>query len=88
MLGYCTVFNSLFPRRGAMNLPFLGISISESLDPRDPVRRISAHQTWVLTTLNMQGYAGLIWIDGYVGGRYAGLRTASEIDYWGHCSTA
>ena len=74
LLGYCTIFNSLVPRRGPMGVPFLGISVGR--------------QTWVLTTLNMQGHGGAIWSDAYAKRRYNGVRTASEIDYWGHCSTA
>ena len=70
LLGYCTVFNSLVPRRGPMNVPFLGISVGR--------------QTWVLTTLNMRGREGDTWYDQYNARTYWGVRTASEVDYWGH----
>ena len=39
--GYCSIFNSLVPRRGPLNLPFLGISAGK--------------RTWVLTTGEVKG---------------------------------
>lgn len=74
LLGYSTIFNSLFPRRGPLNLPFLGVSIGL--------------QTWVCTTLNMQGRKGLSWADFYHNSFYKGARTAREILYWGHYPVA
>jgi len=72
LLGYNTIFNSLIPRRGPMNLPFLGIAVGE--------------QTWVLTTLDMGGRDGSTWT---LNNRwYYGVRTASEIHYWGHYPVA
>ncbi|HIQ04375.1 MAG TPA: hypothetical protein EYH31_01620, partial [Anaerolineae bacterium] len=39
-LGFCTIFNSHVPRRGPLNLPFLGIHVDD--------------RTWVLTTQKMK----------------------------------
>jgi len=41
--GFCTIFNSHVPRRGPLNLPFLGIHVD--------------NQTWVLTTQPMKSVA-------------------------------
>ena len=57
LLGYCSIFNSIFPRRGPLNEPFLGMTVGA--------------QTWVLSTNGM-----------------AGVKSASEIDYWGHFPVA
>jgi uncharacterized protein (DUF608 family) len=70
VLGYCSIFNSLVPRRGSLNVPFLGISLG--------------HRTWVLTTSNMNRYDGTIWTDTYGKRTYRGVRVASDIHYWGH----
>jgi len=70
LLGYASIFNSLVPRRGPINLPVLGISIGS--------------QTWALTTLNMQGREGTSYADLYRGRGYQGIRTCSEIHTWGH----
>lgn len=75
--GFCTVFNSLAPRRGPINLPFLGIS--------------AGRQAWTLTTLNMQWRDDNMHLDkwGRMGNQHAhgvfkASRLASEIHYWGH----
>jgi len=70
LLGYSTIFNSLIPRRGPMNVPFLGISIGV--------------QTWVLTTLDIGWRDDITWNDLYNRRHYMGVKTASEIFYWGH----
>jgi len=41
-LGFCTIFNSHVPRRGPLNLPFLGLSIGS--------------ESWILSTHKIQGY--------------------------------
>ena len=74
LLGYATIFNALIPRRGPLNLPFLGVNVNE--------------QTWVLTTLNMPGRDGISWHDAYTNRDYRGIRTAAEIHYWGHYPAA
>jgi uncharacterized protein (DUF608 family) len=76
LLGYCTIFNSLVPRRGPLNLPFLGVSVGM--------------QTWICTTLILPERRGtaLTYYDLRLQGRYQGLRTASEIFYWGHYPVA
>src|SRR5271157_891245 len=40
-LGYSTVFNSLWPRAGPLNMPFLGVSVGR--------------ETWVLSTIKLMG---------------------------------
>ena len=70
LLGYATVFNSFFPRRGPINLPFLGISVD--------------HQTWVLTTLNLAWRDSVTYWDTPAKRVYKGVRLASEIHNWGH----
>jgi len=74
LLGYSSIFNSLVPREGPLNLPFLGISIGR--------------QTHVLTTLNMRWRDDTTWYDAYTGRHYKGVRTASRIHYWGHYPVA
>jgi hypothetical protein len=39
-LGFCTIFNSHVPRRGPLNLPFLGLNLGD--------------RTWILTTRKLQ----------------------------------
>ena len=41
-LGYCSIFNSHVPRRGPLNLPFLGFSVGS--------------ESWVLTSQKLKGY--------------------------------
>jgi non-lysosomal glucosylceramidase len=41
-LGYCTMFNSHVPRRGPVNLPFLGLSLGS--------------ESWVLSSKKIHGY--------------------------------
>ncbi len=74
LLGYATIFNSLMPRRGPVNLPFLGMSLGR--------------QTWVLSTLPLGWRDGVTWYDLYSGQHFAAARTASEIHYWGHYPVA
>ncbi len=74
LLGYSTIFNSLVPRQGPMNMPFLGMGIGL--------------QTWVMTTLNMDWRKDASWSDLYNGRRYMAIRTASDIQYWGHYPVA
>ncbi len=81
LLGYSTIFNTLIPRRGPLNLPFLGVSVgSEGVSP----------QTWVCTTqpLHERQDTTFTWLSVTEMGRYKGVRTASEIHYWGHYPVA
>jgi len=78
LFGYCTVFNSHVPRRGPLNLPFLGLSVGgrtwvlcdnkpkpyDTTDGRNPVEP-------VLLDLNLEG-----------------VQLAKEIHYWGHYPVA
>ena len=74
LLGYSTIFNSLGPRRGPMNEPFLGMSIGK--------------QTWVMTTLDIGWRKDATWSDIYSRGLFMPVKTASEIHYWGHYPVA
>ena len=74
LLGFCTLFNSLMPRRGPLNLPFLGLSMGD--------------QTWALTTLDIPARSGFVWVDWLHGHMYPDIRTAQEIRYWGHYPVA
>jgi uncharacterized protein (DUF608 family) len=84
LLGYCTLYNTHVPRRGPLNVPFLGISTGE--------------KTWVLCDPN-QTKKPVHW-GTYFSGAWpypeelkqdpsvltlSGLRTPTEIHYWGHC---
>jgi uncharacterized protein (DUF608 family) len=83
LLGYSSIFNALVPRRGPMNLPFLGIHVD--------------FQTWILATAPVSkrsGLAGVTWIPPYIVDakpnvkEYRWTRMASEIHYWGHYPVA
>ena len=74
LLGYSSIFNALVERNGPLNLPFLGLSLNM--------------QTWVLTTLSVQGRQGDAWLENAHPPFYRGVRTASEIHYWGHYPVA
>lgn len=73
--GYCTLFNTHVPRRGPLNLPFLGFSTGERTwvlcDPRQIKQGEGSYQRNpvepVLQTLNLNN-----------------VRTAQKIHYWGH----
>ncbi len=74
--GYSSLFNSISPRRGPLNLPFLGLGVDGRVwvlcDPKqikhpDYAGRIAGPAEPYLTTLDL-GVAG----------------TACEIHYWGH----
>jgi len=78
LFGYCTIFNTHVPRRGPLNLPFLGLSVGgrtwvlchrkpkdyDTTDGRKPVEP-------VLLDLKLEG-----------------VELAREIHYWGHYPVA
>ena len=70
LLGYSTIFNSLIPRRGPLNTPFMGLSVE--------------NRVWALTTLDLPWREGATWNDLYNGKLYNVVGTADEIHYWGH----
>ncbi|HQI75078.1 MAG TPA: GH116 family glycosyl-hydrolase [Candidatus Latescibacteria bacterium] len=73
--GYCSIFNSLNPRRGAINEPFLGVSVGR--------------QTWVLSTVALSRRDGQEWIDTMRSwASYRAVKSASDIHYWGHFPVA
>ncbi len=67
-LGFCTVFNSHVPRRGPLNLPFLGVAVG---------RRI-----FVLTTKDLSGLEAVEPYVGIKG--LPKVAAARRIRYWGH----
>ena len=94
LLGYCSIFNSHVPRRGPMNVPFLGMS--------------TGGHTWVLCDPNQTKAYHVLRFDNEAGFymnkmefgtahpavkfgerrpeplSLQGVRTPSEIHYWGH----
>ena len=81
LLGYSTIFNSLHPRRGPLNLPCLGVNVKAvhegMLSGKDP-------QTWLLTTLDLAGPELMVFHDHYAHHDHWGVKVCSEIHYWGH----
>ena len=76
LLGYSSIFNSLVPRRGPLNLPCLGLSLGQ--------------QTWLCAQLPRQENraATLTYVDLTHQGRYHAVRSADEVFYWGHYPVA
>jgi uncharacterized protein (DUF608 family) len=78
LLGYCTIFNSHVPRRGPLNLPFLGLSVNG--------------QTWVLSNTQTKAYEttdGRQPVEPVLRDlKPDGVQTASGIHYWGHYPVA
>jgi len=78
LFGYCTIFNSHVPRRGPLNLPFLGLSVggkswvlsNEQTKPYETTDKFQPVEP-VRQELNLEG-----------------VQTAKEIHYWGHYPVA
>jgi uncharacterized protein (DUF608 family) len=73
--GYSTIFNSHVPRRGPLNLPFLGLSVGG--------------QTWVMCDPQQlkqyQTTDGVIPVESYnTELQFDNVRVPKEIHYWGH----
>jgi uncharacterized protein (DUF608 family) len=82
--GYCTLFNTHVPRRGPLNLPFLGVNLNG--------------QTWVLCDpsqikefepLNLGGYRNLVnppseFPFSTQNPSLGNVKLPQEIHYWGH----
>ena len=78
LLGRSSIFNSHVPRRGPMNSPFLGLSVGG--------------QTWVLCDTTRVEKADAQTLEVGLGGltevKLEGVKTASQIHYWGHYPVA
>lgn len=78
LLGYCTIFNTHVPRRGPLNLPILGLSAGGT--------------TWVLCDKRpkrgegwfQDGNSGKPVLPVFTDLKLEGVRTAKQIQYWGH----
>ena len=78
LFGYCTIFNSHVPRRGPLNLPFLGLSLGG--------------KSWVLSSKQTKPYETTDKYQPVEPVRQNleldGVQTAKEIHYWGHYPVA
>lgn len=72
--GYCTIFNSHVPRRGPLNLPFLGLSINNE--------KVKWIETWVLSTRKLTPESTARVRPDWPTRKHAW--PADEIHYWGH----
>ena len=72
--GYCTLFNSHVPRRGPLNLPFLGLSIRH--DENEWI------ETWVLSTRKLSPETSARVRPDWPTRKHAW--PADDIHYWGH----
>ncbi|MBI5094925.1 MAG: hypothetical protein HZB26_21130 [Candidatus Hydrogenedentes bacterium] len=81
--GYSTIFNSHVPRRGPINLPFLGMSVGGQTwvlcDPSQMKQGWGEFQTKVGSTVLPPVWADL---------KLDGVRVPREIHYWGHYPVA
>ena len=85
-MGYCTIFNSHVPRRGPLNMPFLGLSLRKEIQVQDQPVPGSGDWTksWILTSRQLTGYP--ICAAWAMDIRQA--ESAREIHYWGHYPVA
>lgn len=81
LLGFSTIFNSHVPRRGPLNLPFLGLSLGDDVWVLAKPEKATDHKTcrptgwgWPSGTYNVgpQDY------------QISNVRTPRQIRYWGH----
>lgn len=77
--GYSTIFNSHVPRRGPMNLPFLGMSVGGQTWVMCDPTQIKQYQT-TDGRLPIESYNTELLFDN--------LRVPGEIHYWGHYPVA
>ncbi len=98
LLGYCTLFNTIIPRRGPLNLPILGLSVGGKTwvlcDPKKIEYGEGGYQP------STPGTPYRIWRgNGYVDTKapflptrshldLKGVSTPSQIYYWGHYPVA
>jgi len=78
MWGYCSIFNTHVPRRGPLNLPFLGLGVDG--------------KTWVLCDSSQvkkgQGTYQKSVECAEIDFQAKGVRIAEEVHYWGHYPVA
>jgi uncharacterized protein (DUF608 family) len=76
--GYCTIFNSHVPRRGPINLPFLGLSVGGKTWVLCDPGKTKHYQHWGVS--QTEPYPQKLEL--------TGVGTVSEIHYWGHYPVA
>jgi uncharacterized protein (DUF608 family) len=79
LIGYCTIFNTLSPRRGPVNLPILGLAVGG--------------ETWVLCDKQPKEGTGRRGFQypletPITDLTLEGVKTAKQIHYWGHYPVA
>ena len=81
LLGFCTLFNSLVPRRGPVNLPFLGVAVGDDAWVlADPAQAADGKSC----TPGFWGYGCPPHELGPQGYTLDGVRLPRRIRYWGH----
>lgn len=70
--GYCSIFNSLYPRRGPLNLPILGLSVGMD--------------SWILSTMKLNSEPATQPPSALINHKRGA--SATEIHYWGHYPVA
>ena len=98
LLGYCSIFNTLAPRRGPINLPILGLNVAGKTwvlcDPK-PKDGVGDHQPsssrrpyrlWQGNDWNNVCTEPITPISTEL--KLEGVETAKEIHYWGHYPVA
>ncbi|MGD2157547.1 MAG: GH116 family glycosyl-hydrolase, partial [Anaerolineales bacterium] len=85
MLGYCSIFNTHTPRRGPLNLPFLGLSTGGTTwvlcDPSQIKRYEPPHLERDRTTYPPLPEGFPVSVQDL---KLDSVRTVKEIHYWGH----
>jgi len=94
VLGYMTIFNSHVPRRGPLDLPFLGVSSGDStwiladLD-KYHVSSIGSETVYYLAPNKIENGKPVKWTpEDYFWRRDWQVRGVKEIHYWGHYPVA
>jgi uncharacterized protein (DUF608 family) len=81
--GYCTLFNTLVPRRGPVNLPFLGLSVGGQTWVLCDYTKIKQYEKYGLTKFEpVENIPTRLHLD------RDHLRSVKGIRYWGHYPVA